>query len=218
MTLSNDRLSIHVTGSQIELLEVGEVLTWLGATCRVSDSDSITYCSPQVTGVALAHCTISYDFEGVENDEFGSSSNNTCWLKIFNNPTIVRGYPIRSREQKEPGLEIPLNMAAVLGYAQFATSFNDQFLLKGPCSAFIPTMQKGASIIWHYIVNDNQESLTYEQATGRQSDCPKIDLLCLQGSRHFVGWTPSVRLLTGKSTFDVSNDRQILSRQSPDNR
>lgn len=205
--VSNDHLIVKATGSQIELLELGEVLTWLGAACRASNNDRITYCIPQIACERSACCSINYEFSEIDALDSGTGSGSKCWLKIFNNPTIVRGYPVRLREQGEPGLEIPINMAAVLGYAGFATFFNDHFLLKGPCSALIPTIRQETTIIWHYIVNDNQEPLTYEQALGRQPDCPKIDLFCLEGSRHFVGWTPKVRILTGKRIASESTDK-----------
>lgn len=197
MVVLNDHLIVDATGSRIELVEIGEVLAWLGAACRASESDRISYCVPRVACDGSISCSITYDFSEVDEKDVGPIGGSKCWLKIFNNPTIVEGYPIRSREQGEPGLEVPINMAAVLGYAQFATSFNDQFLLKGPCSALLPTYRQGTTTIWHYIVNDDQEPMTYEQALGRQLDCPKIDLLCLEGSRHFVGWTPNVQILTG---------------------
>ena len=199
------RILVTATGSEVELIELGEVFAWLSAACRSSSDRGIAYCSPYISSNTNTPscCVISCAFDTVARPPVDSGQDNTCWLKIFNNPTIAKGYPIRLREQGEPGLEIPLNMAAVLGYAQFATSFDGRFLLKGPCSAFVPKLRQGPSVIWHYLINENQDPMTYDQALGEYAEAPELDLFPLEASRHFIGWTPKAQILTGEYLYSL---------------
>ena len=114
------------------------------------------------------------------------------------NPTVVRGYPVSRRFNDEKGLEIPISMAAAISHAQYATIFDGHFLLKGFCSALVPTLCIGSSIIWHYVFNANLERLSYNEVLDVCNVPNRLDLADLNSSRHFVGWTPKAQILIGE--------------------
>ena len=108
-----------------------------------------------------------------------------------------------SRPNDEEGLEITIPMASTLSHAAYATTFDGRFLLKGFCSALVPTALTATSVVWHYLLNENKERISYTNAL---EQCAKvagtIDFADLSGLRHFVGWTPEAELLTGTWTSE----------------
>ena len=198
------KTSVTASGDSLALVELGQILAWLGASCRASRFEKeIEYYYPVLQpSNDGSYCKILYHFSAVDNDTAVSKNNSSCWRKIFNNPTIAKGYPIPFREHdEEHGLEIPLNVAAVLAFARFATTFDERFLLKGPCSALVLKMKIGGSIIWHYVANEDLEPMTYRQALAEVVEAPPVDFSSLEGSRHFIGWTSEAHVLTGKISY-----------------
>lgn len=138
---------LSATGTSSARIMLGEILAWLGCACRASSKEfDIEYWVPFVLGEDNGSvCRLSYAPETLEKQ---SQANNTCWQQIFKNPTIAKGYPVPYRDKDEHfGLEIPLKMAAVLGYARFATEFAGYYLLKGPCSALVAVAQSASTTV-----------------------------------------------------------------------
>ncbi len=183
------------------MAEVGQQLAWLGSSLRSSSSDSMCYCTPKIVRPrdSDAHFRLIFEFQDIESDH-NVNRNGSCWLPLFRNPVIVKGYPILARIQEERGLEIPLNMMAGLGEASRVTDFDGGFLIKGFCALFCPVKRIKDSILWHYLFQQDGSRIPYLAADQR---CPNrarhgIDTSCLQLSRHFLGWTSSVECLAGK--------------------
>ena len=180
------------TGSFAEIVELGEVLSWLGAACRNAQSkDAVQHCTPSLSAYPSKYsnlCRIRYSFADLEADD-GLANDSQGWRQIFRNPTIARGYPIAKSENNEPGLEMPLELAADLGQALYATTFKGILLLKGVCSALVPTKKTDNSVIWHYVLDHNLAYLAYNQALEIWDKTSSIDSACLKTLRHYVGWT-----------------------------
>ena len=201
-TIDDGRTVVFARGSCLELIEIGEVLAWIGAACRASSfDDDYQYCTPSVLGSEandVTTCRISFKFANPESLWPEVESNTQCWRNIFRNPTIAKGYPVQRRDHSEMGLEIPIDIAASLGQAMYATTFMGMFLLKGFCSAFVPQISTGTSIVWHYLVNLNSDRLSYGEALRYQSQQTSIDISSLEGRRHFIGWSSEVHELIGQ--------------------
>lgn len=130
--------------------------------------------------------------------------NGSCWQKLFRNPVIVQGYPILCRIGKEVGLEISLEMMALLGNASRYTTFEDTLILKGFSTMFVPTASSKDSITWHFLFNeDDQIRIPYTEASRRcqiRETVDGVNASRLGSARHFLGWAVDVEQHTGMSS------------------
>ena len=191
--------TISATGIASNRIMLGEILAWLGCACRASSKELEIECwVPSVLEEDNGSvCSLHFAAKTMKEPP---QADSACWRQIFKNPTIAKGYPIPHREGNEQhGLEIPLKMAAVLGYAQFATEFAGQYLLKGPCSALVAVAQSTLSTVWHYVVNTNLERMTYQQPLAEAKSLSKgvANPDCFRTSRHFVGWSSKMEVRAG---------------------
>lgn len=207
-------------GAAVALLEIAETFVWLGAACRTSEHQTIDSSVPRIHGEPIAtklpysllwlrhtekpqkpleegHMVLGYRIHYSPTGFPQSPYDHCCWEKLFRNPVLAHGYPINRREHYENGLEIPIQMAAAISHAQYATTFDGSFLLKGFCSALIPTFKVATSITWHYLLNDDETRMSYNDICKHQILPVSVDFESLSGARHFVGWTPNAQLLTG---------------------
>lgn len=181
--------SITVTvysSSPVTLLEACEVLCWAATVCRSSSTSSICRCSSRLHTQGNAyHLDISPltgQIEGVE-----TNANGMCWTKMFNNPMLVDGYPIPSREDNEAGLEISIDLMSVLADAHRATVFDGWLILKGFCTMLVHVARQASSSTWHFLGNNDLSWICYSKAQPFAS--PGGCFEYLNQSRHFVGWT-----------------------------
>ena len=192
--------SITVVGTTSSLVEITEILAWLGAACRASlVDDRVQYCTPLVSSKSgtLPNLRVSYEFTEIEQ---ASEREQTaaCWHQLFRNPTIVKGYPVAARKSNEKGLEIPLSIMTNLGYAPWAVRFERTMFLKGFSSLFAPMRRIGNSILWHFMANADGRRMSYNQGLSAGPALDSLEWSCLDACRHFVGWAPQVQIFTGK--------------------
>jgi hypothetical protein len=185
----------------LRLADLGEQLSWMGASCRSSQHvDKISNCTASIVAIEspVPSFLIDFSFQDLEDD----SADGSCWRQLFKNPVIAKGFPILARSNDEKGLEIPLNMMAGLGGAEQVTIFNGQLLIKGFSTMFVPTKRIQNSIIWHFLFNRNNSRIHYLAAKELVSsqDPVDVDYQCLSTARIFLGWASSVQLRTGMSS------------------
>lgn len=196
--ISEGQLFVDASGTMIRLADLGEQLSWLGASCRSSQhADNISYCTPSIIALEdrVSSFLIDFHYQDLEDD----SSLGSCWRQLFKNPVITRGFPILARSNDEKGLEIPLNIMAGLGGAEQATMFNGQLLIKGFSTMFVPTKRIEDSIVWHFLFNEDNSRISYS-AAGKLvagQDLVDVNYQCLPTARMFLGWASSVQLHTG---------------------
>ena len=197
-----------------EALEIAEVCVWLATACRANTKDgNQAYCATQLelvsdpeTGFDLLQANTTFD----DIDSERLATMGSCWLKMVNNPVIAQGYPIpmRSDPSQQQGLEASLDLMVSLAHAAWATVFGATFLLKGMVSALLPIFELEKSLVWHFIVSEDGDRLTYDDLCTR-SVTPQPILLTpddLQDRRHFIGlWSPAVRIAAG------INDNKLYS-------
>jgi len=135
-------------------------------------------------------------------------SEKSCWYPLFANPVIARGFPTPLRENNEIGLELPLELMAVLAGVRYAVEYDGGLLLKGPASLCVPVKRQGDSIQWHFINHDKPVCrMSYSEV---QVYCPQRALLdevtheSLQTTRAFVGWWKVSRTCLGTSDYDYT--------------
>jgi hypothetical protein len=201
---------VHATGAVDSLAEVGEQLAWIGAACRQSFQDTISYSTPHLTyNTAVNVFNLTFSQKTIQLDKTETKPNGTCWHALFRNPVIVTGYPVLSRPPGAKGLEVPLNMMTSLIEATYATDFDGGIVIKGMSSMFIPTKRIQNSVLWHFLYKEDGTTISFLSATqhDRCSSMPgpdNVDISCLAGSRNFIGWTSSSNLKAGGSSFTVA--------------
>lgn len=142
---------------------------------------------------------IRSDCELLQSTESSVLQTGQCWHSLFQNPVIVQGFPIRARNHGEMGLEIPVDIMAGLGNADYHAFFKKIPVIKAFSSMFIATQQLDCSMLWHFVVNLSGQRLPYSTALDYHPDNSTIKNFGFPDvTRNFVGWTSSVRRLAGK--------------------
>lgn len=188
-----------MTGTILKIADIGEQFAWVAAACRTShkaETLAFSVIDFEQSAQQSDSFSVKYDIQDLQDSEI--CHNGACWHELFKNPVIVPGFPILARDQNERGLEISLEMMARLGGAERATIYDGQLVIKGFSTIFVPTEQTHNSIMWHFILNKNEERISYNDAKKR---CPAKAVIttysCLESSRNFLGWSTSVLLYTG---------------------
>jgi hypothetical protein len=214
--LSNNDLRVNVSGMEDSVVEVGEQLAWMGAALRSTGVDkSFSYCYPttrfsflptQATSPLVVTFSIGYAFENISRN--ANTVNGRCWFPLFGNRTIVKGYPIPCRGGKkddtQAGLEIPLNMMAGLVKATRVTKIDNQLLIKGFSTLFIPTKRIDDLVIWHMIFNGDDTHISYFDVRRNhiaEDSAKEVDFTCLERTRQILGWCSVVEHHTGTPTL-----------------
>ena len=211
--MSKSDLMVEATGTAHSIAEVGEQLAWIGAALRSSPYDSgVVYCEPRLENfhdkssehlneVAVkANIGVSLNFVLQRDEEQSDKVQCQCWHGMFQNPVIVRGYPIRCRPEPETGLEIPLNIMAGLIGTQRANMFNGKLFIKGFASMLVPTKFSQGFILWHFLQQEEGARISYGFNCGVHAD--NVSVSDLSGARHIVGWCSRVKNYGGKSSYD----------------
>lgn len=190
---------VDITASPIVILEICEIITWLATAGRASPSPhNISACKPSVvpdTASKLPGRSIRFTFDDIEADFL--QQRNVCWRNLFQNPVIADGYPICARVIGEEGLQLSLQMMLLLGQAPSITSYQGATMLKGFNSLFVPMACRGSSILWHFLLNQDETRLSYNLGLEQVSESYALDDATLQSRRHFVGWTQAADVVAG---------------------
>ena len=105
------------SNSPTTIVEVFQQAIWMGAALRVSNYQRIQYSTFDLEH-DHAHSFV-VKFKELALPEWEQS----CWLSLFRNPLIARGFPVPQRHNGEQGLEIPLQIMSALGGARHVTEF-----------------------------------------------------------------------------------------------
>ena len=127
-----------------------------------------------------------------------------CWHSLFRDVNLVYGFPIRSRANQEPGLELGLDLMVSLSDVDWATVFDDRLVLKGWSTLLTPTAQLGESVVWHLTQRDDQKRMPYTSIDGCHAhetvaNVRQLGWSGLEKARHFLGWCSVSQVLLGKS-------------------
>ena len=147
-------ISVYVKGSLNELVETAQQLAWLSAIFRVPRYGQVSY--SEVTCEQKADMVFSiYPLELKEIRE----KDGVCWLPLFINGIVARGFPIPSRNE-EKGIEIPFNIMISLAKIMYSMTYLDGLYLKGFSNLLFPTKisHDSASVQWHSIAGANPKA------------------------------------------------------------
>jgi hypothetical protein len=140
-------------------------------------------------------CKINFNIDVIK--ETGETSNGQCWLRLFRNPVMVKGYPIPRKPAPGMGLEISLDTMAGLLETCRINIFDNKIFIKGFSTMLVPTLYSGNIIFWHLLYRKNGDRISYLDSMGIHD--AHINLTDLETSRHILGWCSKVKYLTGKT-------------------
>ncbi|KAK0972900.1 hypothetical protein LTS01_014794 [Friedmanniomyces endolithicus] len=240
-TINSAKIELHIQAKTLRasiesdpvvIVEVVEVLAWLGAACRASpDAEHPMYCSPAIEqGDMAARFRITFNTRNIgsgsgsserrpaewraSNDGVPvlipattlpeSASLSHCWMGLVRNPVVVEGYPVLRRPNGEKGLEIDLGLMAELAKASRVVTFDDLLILNGLCSMLVAVAEAAGSVIWHYIFGSVGRPVSLNEA---REHCKQAALICTAGSKHAsydVGFTGPNFMSTGYAVKDLT--------------
>lgn len=145
--------------------------------------------------------SVNSELEVLDDQPIAAESSGCCWHLLFQNPVIVKGFPIPARSHGEKGLEITMELMGHLGDASYLTEFNGVPILKGFSTMFVMTKASVDSMVWHFMCNENGDRISYltsqpllkshfTPSTAKPSRWP--------AARNFVGWATAVERRAGK--------------------
>ena len=139
-------------------------------------------------------CDINFNIDVIDN--MGKLLNGQCWLQLFQNPVIVKGYPIPRKPASVVGLEISLDIMAGLVETRHINIFNNKIFIKGFSTMLVPTSYSGNILFWHLLYRKNGDHISYLDS--KDIHAADISLTDLETSRHILGWCSKTRYLAGK--------------------
>jgi hypothetical protein len=188
------------------------MMAWIGCALRSSTTTEIQYSDAIISYKGDLTSTIEISFATIPL----ISTEKSCWMPLFLNPVIARGWPVPPRDNAEIGLEIPLQLMAELAGAYHAVEFEGGILMKGFSTILVPVECHNGSIQWHLIYNDTETSIQYSDAKSRCSNRMKLDKVdhkLLQTTRAFLGWWRTSTLNLGTKNVRYEDIRS--SKASP---
>ena len=212
MNLTRDPacLCVEALGTPFALLEILEIMSWIGTACRASQhSDAHSTCQPVV--VPTAHNELEFKIRFMEHTfaEMDNQAQSTCWHALFRNITIASGYPIPQRLSKERGLEVSQDLMTLFAQSYRAARYEGCLMLKSFNSILVPSRRSEFSIQWHLLVHKDCSRISYNEGLPHaDSETLSYEDIFFSKARHFIGWSEDVEIIAGKSDIFPINEIQ----------
>ena len=207
--ITGEVLSFHVkSGTPGIIVEVVQLLVWMGAALRTSRDGKIQFCESTLERNFNLQDMYVTTFDVIYHTSPSCKEDQSCWLPLFTNPVIAHGFPTAIRNNHEVGLEIPLEMMAALGGARHAVVYEGGLVLKGHSALFVPMKRHEESVQWHLIRGNDDDRISYREASVQ---CPNRVLLedldheALRTTRAYLGWWKKAEIHLGTADADYES-------------
>ncbi|KAI1395613.1 hypothetical protein F4819DRAFT_477925 [Hypoxylon fuscum] len=201
--------TVSITGTARSIADVIEQLVWLntslssmtlnkGILCQFPSCE--VYAQPPSPADAVRICWPTCAALEVVQSPVSTASAGDCWTNMFNNPVLVKGYPIPRRLDRDSGLEIPLSLMTNLVNAKKISMFSGHILIKGYSTILVPTKQHENFVFWHMIFNEDGSHISYADSRVKAllEEYPRnLSIGDLETARHILGWCANVKNCTG---------------------
>ncbi|KAL6866794.1 hypothetical protein J3F83DRAFT_741196 [Trichoderma novae-zelandiae] len=211
VSIGEKMVNVEAVGTARSIADIGGQLGWLATTLSTSHLKRVvSFCHPEISGFSAQPkedgfdstfiCRINTETEHLRDNSQGintetepsrdnlPSINGRCWYRLFNNPVVVTGYPIKARIGSivAAGLELPFDMMATLSECRFLTTWEGKTVIKGFSAMLIATKAQDNIILWHLLVSELGKRLSYgdDRVPKGISIAPET----LSDSRHVLGW------------------------------
>ena len=207
--ISPDEVCVVIMSGTLDvILSAVSQLAWMGTALRTSADGRVQYCEAKLGEVLIDQEAEPTVFKITFVMSSLGEKDQSCWLPLFSNPVIARGFHIPERENGEQGLEIPLEIMAALGGARHVSEFDGGLVLKGYSAMFVPINCQQNSVQWHLICARGEDRISYREASIR---CPNRVLLGelnhekLSTTRTFLGWWKEAETHLATADVDYGN-------------
>lgn len=210
---SFEEIRAYVSGTPATISDIAEQLAWLGSALRCSpNAHELMYCLPSIRVVRSNSSLVPIYHMSFSMERVGSPDRTVsgqCWHDLFDNPVIVKGYPIARKSKPGTGIEIPLNIMAALVGSRRIDTFGGTNIIKGYSKLLVPICQDDNILYWHLESKSDGTRIPFGHKTA--SHTGYIDNVKMESCRHILGWSLSAEFYAGE------NNLQCWNRTSTDN-
>jgi hypothetical protein len=210
---TRDLVSITIKSGRYLVTDIAEQLAWLAATLQLSPRNNEFWdVKPGITQISVrddfgkngdlvrGNCRIVFAYDTASG--VLRYTNGSCWLRLFADSILVRGYPTLCRPIHDSGLEISLKAMAYLMRSTQVVQYEHRLLMKGFHSLLIATYIESGVVLWHAVANDRaDERISYFDSRVDELDISHENAPTLRGletARHFIGWCSEAVDLCGE--------------------
>lgn len=212
---SSARVDVH--GSRELLISVAQQFAWLAAVFRKPQYGQTSYSEVVFNESNKDAENASIDFEirplGLRKVH---RSLKTCWLDLFSNCVIARGFPIPKRSNGEEGIELPYGIMTSQAGILFSKTYRGGLFLRGLSTLIYPTAswENDQSVQWHIFDSGNSRErlppgtiplLTSPDEVRRSSwvRCTHLEPLAL-AQRTFLGYCKDINIYLATENSEIS--------------
>jgi hypothetical protein len=198
----------HGTGGVVT--EIAQLLSWISAAMSLSpfSSGKIAYCDVDIIHSKRTGTDQAADFYIERSFEELHMKESPCWLQLFNNAVIARGFPTPDRRD-EIGLELSVGLMAALTGTRHATEYKGGVVMKGLSTMLVPIERNGNRVQWHLVVSEDcEKGLTYQEGLKKVPNRALLDVVSLDAvhsTRAFVGWCKNAETILGLGGANYGN-------------
>ncbi|KAG8530655.1 uncharacterized protein KY384_004010 [Bacidia gigantensis] len=199
-------LSLECKASLTDIVDVAQQLTWLSASFRSCKQSHLCYSQVDFRKSG----TYKFDINPLTLEEIHDLGGE-CWLPLFMNGVIARGFPVPSRHHGEKGIEIPFHVMVSLGKVMYPMFDSHGIYLKGVYSVFFPTAISSdkTSVQWHMSTDSNHKDyLPPGQFPNQVREGLTLKFESLEelssAERTFLGYVRSIEAHIGTSSVVAS--------------
>lgn len=206
-------ITLRVQGSMSVQAEVAEVLAWLTAAVRISESTELKLSRARVLFTQYSKDTEQFDFcIEPETLEDSQCKAEFCWQPLFVNSVIAVQFPVRERFQGV-GIDLSPMLMATLAGTVTAVEFRGGLILKGLSTALIPVrrLRGEQAIQWHLEVTDSTEGIIQTRGLeASETESGEFEMYRVDNvdtfweNRAYLGWCSVISILLGTSKIDYS--------------
>ena len=207
--VGNDKVCVIIKSETLDfIVSAVSQLAWMGTALQTSANGRVQYCEPKLEAVSMTTLAEPVGFNVTFVTSSPDDRDQSCWLPLFSNPVIARGFGIPEREDGEQGLEVPLEIMAALGGARHVSEYEGGLVLKGYSAMFVPISCQQSSVQWHLICASGEERIPYREASVQ---CPNRALVGqlnhekLSTTRTFLGWWKEAQTHLATADVDYGN-------------
>jgi hypothetical protein len=195
---------VEIVGSLDYIVAVAQIITWFGAAFQSFDtSKDVQYSESIITPTTTRN---SFLIKYVQTPL--ADAERICWLPLFNNPVIAKGFPISTRGNREVGIEIPLEMMAFLSGAEHAVEYSRGLLIKSFSGMLVPVQRQEDSVQWHFLSDPTGRHMRYSDLRGlcpRRLSLDELDHDSLGKTRAFLAWWRASKSYLGTQNVSYEN-------------
>ena len=204
-------LCFLVTGGTKTIVEVAQQLSWLASAFRRPQYGTTAYSNIQLKAETQSLSIQLCDLERIR------AKDNVCWLPLFTNAVVARGFPVPQRHNQETGIEIPFHVMVSLARVMYPVEEPRRgHYLKSFSTLLYPSsvsLERDA-VQWH--MTKAQESylkpghIPPYDSSGTWASTQTLEEL-LMAQRTFLGYARAIDMHIGSgSTIDRLNVQTVF--------